>query len=89
MEFEFDQAKSLSNQAKHGISFHEAQKLWDDPFRVVIPAITVDEARFAIVATWSSKLWTEIFTHRGTSTRIISVRRARPEEKELYESPGF
>lgn len=30
MEFEFDPAKSESNQQKHGIGFVEAQQLWQD-----------------------------------------------------------
>ena len=38
MEFEFDAAKSMSNLAKHGISFDEAKKLWSDPKRLVISA---------------------------------------------------
>ena len=31
------------------------------------------------------KLWTAVFTTRGDSTRIISVRRARRKEAKLYE----
>ena len=30
MQFEFDPEKSRANQAKHGIDFVEAQRLWDD-----------------------------------------------------------
>ena len=38
MEFEFDQIKSEMNKVKHGIDFIEAQLLWMDPERLVIPA---------------------------------------------------
>ncbi len=31
MEFEYDPAKSESNQAKHGIDFEEAKEIWADP----------------------------------------------------------
>ena len=34
MEFEFDEQKSASNKAKHGINFIEAQELWLDTKRV-------------------------------------------------------
>jgi hypothetical protein len=30
MQFEFDEAKSQGNKAKHGIDFIEAQALWLD-----------------------------------------------------------
>ena len=32
------------------------------------------------------KLWSAIITNRGQRVRVISVRRSRIEEKELYES---
>jgi uncharacterized DUF497 family protein len=32
----------------------------------------------------SGDFWTAIFTHRGSQIRIISVRRARDNEKSLY-----
>jgi uncharacterized DUF497 family protein len=32
-----------------------------------------------------AKLWAAIFTQRGEAIRIISVRRARRKEAELYE----
>ncbi|MFI5175745.1 MAG: BrnT family toxin, partial [Terriglobia bacterium] len=46
MEFEFDPQKSGANQAKHGIDFIEAQKLWEDSDVLEIPARTDDEPRF-------------------------------------------
>jgi uncharacterized DUF497 family protein len=33
-----------------------------------------------------SRLWTAIFTHRGSNIRIISVRRARQNETRRYET---
>jgi uncharacterized protein len=35
VSFEWDPAKDLANQAKHGISFSEAQYAFDDPRRVI------------------------------------------------------
>ena len=45
MEFEFDARKSRSNRRKHGIDFTKAQKLWDDPDLIAVPARTTDEPR--------------------------------------------
>lgn len=40
MKFEFDPSKSESNRDKHGIDFTQAQRLWEDPDRLVVPART-------------------------------------------------
>ena len=87
MDFEYDPTKSLSNKAKHGIDFETAQAMWDDPDLLEIPARTTDEPRFLVVGRIGEKHWSAVITYRGEARRIISVRRSRPEEIELYESP--
>ena len=84
--FEFDKAKSRANLEKHGIDFVDAQKLWEDPGLLEIPAKTSDEPRFLIIGTISGKHWSGVMTYRGNKIRIISVRRSRAEEVALYES---
>ena len=86
MEFEFDKKKSESNKIKHGIDFIEAQALWDDPDLIEIPARTMDEPRFLVVGKIKKKHWSGIITCREEHIRIISVRRSRKEEVEIYES---
>ena len=85
MKFEFDPAKSELNRSKHGIDFTAAQQLWEDSSRVVIPARTSDEPRYLVIGRISGKYWSAVFTLRGEAVRIISVRRSRPEEVEIYE----
>jgi len=85
MPFEFDLNKSIINKEKHSIDFNEAQKLWEDLDRLVIPIRNVDEPRFMIISKFDNKIWSAIFTMRNDSVRIISVRRARKEEIALYE----
>ncbi|MEK7382608.1 MAG: BrnT family toxin [Elusimicrobiota bacterium] len=72
MNFEFDERKSQSNKKKHGIDSTEAQVLWDDPELLEIPLKSADEPRTLLVG----------LMH----IRIISVRRSRTEERDLYES---
>ena len=86
MEFEFDAQKSVSNKAKHGIDFVEAQALWDDPDLIEIPARISDEPRFLVIGKIQGKLWSAIFTYRNEQIRLISVRRSRREEVAIYES---
>ena len=85
MEFEFDKRKSHANKKKHGIDFIEAQELWLDPDGAGFPARSDDEVRYAILAQYAEKVWMGFYTLRGGKIRIISVRRARKGERELYE----
>lgn len=86
MRFAYDPDKSVSNQAKHGISFDAAQALWDDPFLLEVPAKTQDEPRFLSIGKIGTKHWSAIWTPRDGMIRLISVRRARKEEVMHYES---
>jgi len=86
MPFEYNPDKSLLNRDKHGIDFDEAQSLWDDENRLEIPATTVDEARYLVIGQINGKFWSAVIAHRGGNVRIISVRRSRDKEIELYES---
>lgn len=86
MEFEFDPRKSLSNRKKHGIDFDEAQALWSDPDAIEIPARTTDEPRFLVIGRIDGRHWSAVTTSRNGRTRIISIRRSRDEEVEIYES---
>ena len=85
MEFEFDEKKSRSNLKKHGIDFIEAQALWRDDMLLEIPAHTSDESRYLIIGKIESKHWSAVVTYRENRIRLISVRRSRKEEVELYE----
>jgi uncharacterized DUF497 family protein len=85
MEFEFDPKKSESNKQKRGVDFYEAQELWDDPDLMEIPLTTSDEPRFLVIGRISEKHWSGIITYRGDKIRIISVRRSRKEEVDIYE----
>ena len=86
MEFEYDEAKSQSNKRKHAIDFIEAQALWADPDLLEVPATTDDEPRYLVIGRIDDKHWSAVITYRNERIRIISVRRARREERELYES---
>lgn len=85
-KFEFDENKSHSNLIKHGINFFEAQFLWDDPDYIEIQAKTENEIRFLVIGVINNKHWAAVTTYREDNIRIISVRRARVREIELYES---
>jgi uncharacterized protein len=86
MDFEFDKNKSDINKQKHGIDFNESIKLWEDYDYIEIPVKTSDEPRFLVIGKIDNKYWTGIITYRSEKIRIISVRRSRKEEIDIYES---
>jgi len=86
MEFEYDPSKSQINQTKHRIDFEDAKDLWEDEDRILIPARSDVEQRHAILAQKDGAVWIAFFTLRESVIRIISVRRARENEKQLYDS---
>lgn len=85
MIFEFDSQKSKNNKIKHGINFYEAQELWEDPDLIEIPVKTSNEPRSLVIGKIAGKHWSGIITYRSEMIRIISVRRSRKEEIEIYD----
>jgi uncharacterized DUF497 family protein len=86
MDFEFDEAKSQANADKHGIDFVAAQGLWADSNRMEIPARTEGEPRFLVIGRIEQRCWSAVITYHDSRIRMISVRRSRKEEVEIYES---
>jgi uncharacterized DUF497 family protein len=85
MEFEWDKNKSVFNSQKHGIDFCTAKHIWNDPNRIEILAPYPLEDRIITIGLYLEKLWTAVCTVRSGKIRIISVRRARKQEAQLYE----
>jgi uncharacterized DUF497 family protein len=85
LQFEYDSDKSASNKEKHGIDFEEAKAIWQDEQRTVVAVRIVGaEQRDLTVGMLNGKLHTAVTTMRGDIIRIISVRRARPNEEADY-----
>ncbi|MFH1356974.1 MAG: BrnT family toxin [bacterium] len=82
--YEFDERKSRLNRVKHGIDFYEAQKIWDNS-HVAFLAKGLDEIRYAIIGQVREHTYTCIYTMRGQRIRLISCRRSRKQERQLYE----
>ncbi len=79
--FEFDEAKSRANKAKHGIDFVEAQALWlDEDLLRITARISGSEQHFVLIGLVAGKHYSAIVTYRSEAIRIISVRRSRARE---------
>ena len=87
MKYEYNNNKSLSDKQKHGIDFKEAKLLWNDDRMVEILTSYEDEERFINIGKIKNKFYTVAATIREKEKiRIISARRARKKEIEIYES---
>jgi uncharacterized DUF497 family protein len=90
LTFEWDNEKDLANQKKHGVSFDEAKTVFYDPAARVIadPEHSDTEDRFVLLGTSSKSrvlLVCHCFRESDDVIRIISARKAVPNERKNYE----
>ena len=92
LRFEWDEAKNLSNQRKHGLSFEEAAAVFRDPLQVSIQdRIENGEERWQTFGLVDALLLVMVAhtireeDQAETVVRIISARRADRKERRFYE----
>ena len=85
MRFIYDPQKSAANYEKHGMGFDDAKRLWDDPNMIMTRSDRFGESRWIAIARLEGTCWTAVFTKRDHAIRIISVRRAQPQEVSRYD----
>ncbi|MDY8109032.1 BrnT family toxin [Fulvimarina sp. 2208YS6-2-32] len=86
MDFEWDEAKDISNFRKHTIRFRSATAVFNDPARLVFEDEREDygERRFIVMGLIGPRLYVVIFTERSGKIRIISARKGNEREKAVY-----
>jgi hypothetical protein len=84
--FEWDNAKDLANQDKHGISFFLAQFAFADPHRVIAEDLShsTREKRYYCFGKVEGGILTVRFTYRKNIIRIIGAGYWR-KGKRIYE----
>ena len=83
--FEWHEGKRLSNIEKHSLDFLDADIVFSGP-RIEGDAKTVDgEQRRVTTGKIEDVYVTAIFTMRGNTIRMISLRRARHGEKKRHQ----
>jgi uncharacterized protein len=87
--FEWDEAKARENLRKHGVSFEEAATVFGDDDALIEDDVhhSEDEDRLIITGmSWRERvLLTAYAIRRAETVRIISSRRAEPDERRTYE----
>ena len=84
-DFEWDDAKARANQAKHGVSFHEATTVFGDPQALDAPD-RYESNRFVIIGmSEQARVLFVVHAERGDRIRLISARQASKPQRRLYE----
>jgi hypothetical protein len=84
IEFEWDEAKRLANIEKHDIDFRRARLLFDGRTILITLVPNPVEIRLSAIGELDGRMVTAYWTIRGRMIRLISVRRARREERRKY-----
>ena len=90
MNFVWNEEKAAANREKHGVSFEEAQTVFNDcsALRIYDPDHSDDEERFVLLGL-SSVLRMLVVCHcyreSDEQIRIISARKATKKESATYE----
>lgn len=88
MEFTWDARKDRANRKKHGISFENAILVFDDPFQVTTQDREVEgEERWQTIGMVSGAhilLVAHTVDEEQESIRILSARKATPQERSIY-----
>lgn len=86
--FEWSDAKAVSNLRKHRVSFDEAATVFTDPYSITIldPEHSMEEVRYLSIGTSEKgRVLVVSFAERGLNLRIISCRKATARERRRYE----
>jgi uncharacterized DUF497 family protein len=98
IRFEWDEAKNLANQRKHGVSFEEASQVFHDPLRLLVADRVADHEQrwrtFGHVRRAAGGVLLLLVAHTFREelelgilvevVRIISARKATPQERRTY-----
>jgi len=85
LEFEWYSEKERLIAEKHGLDMETIKRIFDDPFKIVQYDITHSglEDRWQILGKFKDVIFT-VYTERGEKIRIITARKATPEERRIY-----
>ena len=86
MKYEWDEAKSRKNLAKHGLSFEDAAQVFSGP------CVTFEDDRFEYgeerlitLGLLAGRLVVMAHSPRDEGTRIISMRKGNRREQKIYQ----
>jgi uncharacterized protein len=90
MDYEWDTTKADTNFRKHGVSFEEAQTVFNNPLAMIfddeLHSSSTEYREIIIGHSQQNRLLLVSFTERPQAIRIISARLTTQREREDYEN---
>ena len=88
MRFQYDPDKAAANLEKHGVSFADAEGVFQDPLAVTVedPDAEGEQRLVAVGLGSAGELLVVVYTERRDGCRLISARRATRKERKQYEN---
>jgi uncharacterized DUF497 family protein len=87
ISYSFDPAKAAKNKASHGVDFADAVHFdWASALVIEDDRRDYGEPRYIALGTIGDRVHVMVFTPRGTTIRIISLRKANDREIARYEA---
>ena len=85
-EFKWDDDKAASNAEKHGVTIEQACQVFRDPFAIELldDREDYDEDRYILIGMSAADFLVVVYTERNDRNRIISARKAEPNERRFY-----
>ena len=84
MDFEWSAAKRIAVLEARGLDFIDAELLFDGRPLYTVASPRSAEERWLSLGELNGRLVAVVWARRGDSIRIITMRRARNEEKKRY-----
>lgn len=88
MRFSWDDEKDMKNYKDHGIHFETAMFIFNDPYRIERPDISVNnntiENRWQTIGRVNNIIFVVYEERVGEEVRLISTRLATARERRIY-----
>ena len=85
MNFDWDEEKNASNIRKHGLDFADAWEVFDSYILRKRAQGDFGEERFLGFGALDEHIVAVVFTMRGDTIRVISLRKAKRDERREYK----
>jgi uncharacterized DUF497 family protein len=84
-DVEWDTRKAAANLKKHGVDFADAATVLHDEQAITVRDDEGDEERYVTIGMDAlGNVIVVVYTWRGDQPRLVSARKAKPQEREQY-----
>ena len=86
MQFEWDERKNRLNIEKHGIALSDSWQVFERPLLIRLDERKdYGEPRWIALGDLNGMVMVLVFTRRGETIRVISMRKGNKHERQIYQ----